>query len=138
MSFYAESSRLAWLMAALGGHRDRIAGLLCRLRGIGAREAMNPSLFKKFLHMLDQVAFAREKEVRILNQIEAIEEKHRFRREHHQLESAADEPKETLQLEEAEKSMAEHPRQKLLWLLAFWHLFMRNAINQKKQGLTAD
>jgi hypothetical protein len=105
---------------------------------MGAPGAMNPTIFGKFLRMLDQIAAEREKEIRILNQIEAVEEQHRLCRKHNQLEQGIPQPENKPGLPPAEEEEAEPPKTGLLWLAAIWYLFGGGLINQKKQGLTAD
>lgn len=120
-----KSGRLAWLTAALSGHRERLSKLLRRMTGAGVPGAMTPSAFTKFLHMLDQVAVERDKEMHLIDEIEQIEKKHHSRLKDHRLETVhtgktapetAPEPEP-----EAEKSGLD-----LLGLAALWHFFVRD------------
>jgi hypothetical protein len=134
-----QSSRLAWLAAVLSDQHHRLVGLLQRLSGLGQPGAMKPSVFRKFLGLLDQVSAAKEKENSIISRIEAMEAKHRFRRQRKQLKCANDEPRpqkdQSLGLE-CELS-GERPH-RWLWWVAVLILISQRGINQKKQSLTVD
>ena len=133
----AKSGHLAWLAAALGGQRHRLATLLQRMTALGMPGGLKPNVFSKFLRLLDQVADAREEEMKLLHQIETIEEKHRWRRAQHRLES----PPKDMPADDAApdgENEEENAKNGLLRVLAFWHLFMRRSINHKKQDLTED
>jgi hypothetical protein len=83
MSAYAtsrESGRLYWLAAMLGEQKRRVRDLLARVGDLGVVDGMTPSVMAKFFHMLDQVAVAKSEEVRLIGQIESVEQQHRFRR----------------------------------------------------------
>src|ERR1700722_5984226 len=109
-----DTSRLTWLLAALAAQRDKLANLLCRLTGLGTPGAMNPSIFGKFLRLLEQVAAEREKEMRILDRIENVEKLHRYRREHHQLQDAPA-PQNPDDEEPDDEAAPEPARKGLLW-----------------------
>ena len=137
VSISAASSPLAWLSARLGLQRGKIADLLRWMRGLGTPGAMKPVVFAKFLRLLDQVASAREEEMLVLSQIETIERRHRFRREHHQLMAAEAVPEEGTDYPLPQTPDPREQGNGLLWLGVFWYLFVRK-INQKKQSLTSD
>src|ERR1700744_2537547 len=80
MSAANQSSRLAWLAAALSEQRHKISCLLGRIADLGGIHGMKPKAFTKFLRMLDQVAADKDEEVRIISEIDAIERKHRLNR----------------------------------------------------------
>jgi len=82
------SSRLSWLTASLGERRSRLTSILRRMVGLGEPGAMKSSIFGKFLNLIEQVAGERDKEMELMSQIDAIEQKHRFMRDHHKLERA--------------------------------------------------
>ena len=137
MHIASDYDRAGWLTEALNHKGNRIAFLLRRLAGLGAPNSMPPALFNKFRILLDQIAIERENEVRILNRIEAVEQQHRYRLANHQLEQAALAHNDN----RYDGDLGEHPDRPQLGLLGFlvlWYLFMRDAINQKKQGLTVD
>jgi hypothetical protein len=137
MSLAKESSRLAWLGASLDNQRRKIGQLLNRLTRLGPREAMRPAVLGKFLRMLEQVAMAQEKEMRLLSQIETIEQKHRFMRKGNKLRKAK--PRKTADFDWKDyPGVAKRPAHSMLWTLILWYLLMRQKINQKKQALTAN
>jgi hypothetical protein len=137
MSDSKNASRLAWLVATLGNHRERMADLLRKLATHGTRESMTTSLFRKFLTMLDQIAEAKTEETRILGRIENIEKIHHSRRKNNQLRRAKLIPLEIANAPEKDPECA-RPGTGLLGLLAFWYLFMCRGMNEKKQSLTID
>lgn len=132
-----DSSRLAWFGDLLCEQRDKIRHLISRLIGIET-SGMKPSLLRKFMCMLDEVASARDKELGLIHEIEDIEKKHRFLRETHQLREAKPETEIDPSFAYAGESKPLQPGRSWLWLLAFWYLLSRQKINQKKQSLTAD
>lgn len=137
MAVYKDSSRLEWLVAAWTEQRLRVSKILGRITDLGALQAMTPAVLHKFLRLMDQVGEAKQKEIKIISNIDAIEEQHRFRRTHNQLKHAgpkAQSPNSELDLNEE----CEQPKRQLMWLLAFWYLFMRKKNNQNKQDLTPD
>jgi hypothetical protein len=137
---HKDSSRLSWLAAALSEQRHRLVGLLQRLSGFGAPGAMKPSLFRKFLNMLDQISVVKERESEIISRIENIEAKHRFQRKRKGLKYAAAESKpqkgqnSTFECEEE----CERPHNGWLWILALLAFMSRGGINHKKHDLTVD
>ncbi|MFY9288551.1 MAG: hypothetical protein WAO98_08635 [Alphaproteobacteria bacterium] len=80
MTTAKEAYRVSWLMAAWSDQRRKIASLLARLGDLGTPGGMTPKIFHKFLHMLSQVAAEKEHEMHLIDEIEAIERKHRFMR----------------------------------------------------------
>ncbi|HUY67676.1 MAG TPA: hypothetical protein VMV79_00040 [Alphaproteobacteria bacterium] len=141
MSIAKESGRLAWLGATLGQQRRKIARLLNRMAAFGPRGSMTPAVFRKFLGMLEQVAEAREQEMHLLSRIEDIEQKHRFMRKTRKLKRARPRPASGLPADfdwKAYPGLKKPPQRGIMWLLAFWYLFLRQKSSQKKQGLTAD
>jgi hypothetical protein len=136
MSLAKQSGRLAWLGAALSEQRRKIGRLLVRMTSLGPREAMKPAVFSKFLSMLEQVAVAQDEEIKLLSQIEAIEQKHRFMRKGKKLRRA--QPRKAPLPDWKDYPGAKRPAMSLWWLIILWYLFMRQKINQKKQALTAN
>lgn len=109
---------------------------------MGTPGAIKPSVFRKFLDMMDQVATAKEKENEIISRIQAVEAKHRFQRKHKALKHASPQPHDDLQaLLTADDELAYQRTPKWwLWLLVLWGLLSmpRPKINQKRQNYTAD
>lgn len=87
MSAQAEMSRLGWLSASLSTQKHKVMKLLSQISDLGGMRADKPILFQKFLNLMDQVATAKDEEVRILSYIDAIEQKHRFRRKEGKLKN---------------------------------------------------
>lgn len=56
-----------------------------RLTDLGTVQAMTPRIFHKFLRMLDQIAAEKEKELHIIAEIEAVEQRHNYYRKNKQL-----------------------------------------------------
>lgn len=138
MAVCKDSWRLEWLIAAWAEQRRRAALLLGRITDLGPLQAMTPAVMRKFLRLMDQVDEAKQKEIKIISSIDAIEEQHRFRRLHKQLRQACapgDKPKvvSTMTPEESER-----PQRRWLWVLFLWYLLMRKQINQKNHSLTVD
>jgi hypothetical protein len=136
--FLSKETHLAWLAAALGGQRNRIIDLIRRMTSLGSPGGMNPRIFGKFLRLLDQVASARDREIGILDRIEAIEEQHRFCRKNHMLEHIQSDPRKNPEPDGQDEAETEQPNNSLLLFLVVWAAFFHHAINQKKQGLTVD
>jgi hypothetical protein len=131
--------QIDWLMARLTGKRDRISGLLRRLVGMRPADKLKPSLFAKFLRMIDEIAAATQEENCLLGRIEHIEQKHLFFRRDKALKRV------TAGVKQAANSNGladERPKIRtslgVLDLIVLWYVFMRSERNQKKQGLTAD
>lgn len=88
MASHANMSRarqIGWLSASLSTQTHKIRQLLGRIADLGVAQAMKPAMFSKFLNLMDQVAAAKDEEIRILSSIEAVEQKHRFRRKNGKL-----------------------------------------------------
>jgi hypothetical protein len=133
------NSRVAWLMARLVNRRNHIIDLVRRLTGLGTPGAMKPSIFAKFLHMLDDVGSSVREEMALLKQIEDVEKKHRFLRVAKRLKCAV--PKAQTVANSNSGDIKKEPVSgfnRLLWLIILWYLFVRKKINYKKQDLTAD
>jgi hypothetical protein len=77
-----------WLASVLADKRTRIAHLFAEIAGLGSPATMKPAIFRRFLALLTQIASEKEKEIDFIDHIEAVELKHRFRRDHNQLEHA--------------------------------------------------
>jgi hypothetical protein len=71
-----QKEHLNWLHAALAAQRSNVSHFLLRLKGIASRVGENLSLNKKFMRLMDQVAADRDKELDIINKIEALEKRH--------------------------------------------------------------
>ena len=68
--------RLSWLGAALETRRNDIAHFLSCIKGLGVHVGTSLSLHEKFLHLMDQIAYDREKELDIIYEIETVEKRH--------------------------------------------------------------
>ncbi|MDR3423578.1 MAG: hypothetical protein P4M13_00655 [Alphaproteobacteria bacterium] len=79
---------LSWLGDILLARRNHMTKLLLRLRDIGARAGNSLALHRKFLRLMEQVAFDREKEMDIIHEIESVEKRHREMRERKLLRQA--------------------------------------------------
>ncbi len=167
MSIKADRNRIDWLSASLSTQKQRVVNLLRRVADLGIVQAMKPALFGKFIKLMDQVAVIRDEEMRILNEIEAIENKHRFQRKtgrlHHPKPKAAFNDNYEREKEcddewdrDYEKNadiddglpngmyaygngaVPNRPKHTLLWFVAFWYLMTRGGLSNKSQKLTAD
>lgn len=67
---------IAWLGDNLLARRHSLAALLERMRDVCMHAASNLSLYKKFMKLLEQVAGDREKEIFLIDEIEAVERRH--------------------------------------------------------------
>jgi len=137
------SSRIAWLSAALGAQHARLVTLLQRLRGMGTPDKMKPTMFRKFINVLEQVAVAKERETEIISRIQAIEAKHRFQRKRKALKHAhlTPEPANDWDKEFGDRDAEQdHLPKWVVWTLILWAFLSmsRPRINQKQQNLTAD
>jgi len=120
-----ESVEIAWLSAKLGEKRNLILDLFARMRGLAGKfvpGGMKLSLFPKFVALFNQIADVRDEEMRIINQIEDIEAKHRLRRhlkclERARMESASE------QLQPPPELPAVRSAGGMLWLLTLKYLF---------------
>lgn len=133
-----DSSRLAWLAAVLAEKRDKIGHLLYRMTGFGIGAELKPAVFRKFLGILDQITEAKAEEMRLINQIEKIEQTHHLQRKNHKLRRADFHHRPSQDFASDMENDVKRPSRSYLWLLAFWYLLMRKEINQKKQRLTVD
>lgn len=125
-------------MAKLVDKRGRIVDILRSITGLGPAGSLKPSLFSKFLGMLDEVAAVKDEETAYIGRIEALEQKHRFMRKHNKLRRAEMAPK-TRELEDTDENRAiAQPRNFWMWVFLLWLLFKQRVIKQKKQSLTAD
>jgi hypothetical protein len=138
MSIIHNTASIGWLLVALDRKRNRLGFLLRCLTGSGTPGVMRPSLFRKFTDLLDQIAVEREKELRIMHRIEAVEQQHRYLRAHHQLEQIARAHEKEEPASDYSKEYPGRPKRDWLWFCVLWYLFARRTINQKKQSLTVD
>jgi hypothetical protein len=122
----------------LANNRNRILGLLQRLTGLGPAGSLQPpALFAKFTHWLGEVAAAKDEEMSLMTRIENIEREHRFMRLAKRLKHAAPRQETAYDHPYCNDNKRGFLRGSLL-LILLWYLFMRQKINQKKQGLTVD
>ena len=133
MSTASDSTRLAWLGAALGRNHARVRALLAHVRcilGHTGAGGMKSALFTKFLKMLDQVAEAHREETTLINRIEDIEEQHRRCRAHKKLK-AANRNESNTNLVPAPDPEATRPKDDAGWWLLMWWLI----VDKKKYEL---
>jgi len=88
MDWKLEKERTNWLSVTLEAQRNNLAVFLQRLKGVAAHVKGSLSLNKKFMRLMNQVADEREKEIGIINEIEAIENRHHALRKLHMLRQA--------------------------------------------------
>lgn len=88
MSFPHASRQPGWLQALIRDKGSRVKDLLNEIAALGVPGLMKPSIFRKFLDLLSQLATERDKEHALLSRVEAMEERHHFFRDHHKLEKA--------------------------------------------------
>jgi hypothetical protein len=88
MNMQNDAESFGWLKATLAAQRIGMHQLLSRLRQSVKTEGA-PSIDKKFARLMDQVANEQKKEVSILNQIEAIERKHKALKQENLLQRLA-------------------------------------------------
>lgn len=138
-------SRLSWLMAAWAEQRYRASQFLGRITDLGPLQAMKPSAVRRFLKFMEQVGEARQEELKIINEIDEIEQQHRFRRMNKQLKKASpavDKPSAELDpLLDSEGEPVqdgETPKQRWLWFAGLLYLMSSKKINQKSHDLTGD
>jgi hypothetical protein len=131
------SSRLAWLSSALAVQRNNIATVLLRLKCIGMRASTSFALHRKFINLLEQVATDKEKELGIINEIEAVEKHHQLMKQLKLLRRAEPEgaPRTTRLPEPAREKPQRRSLTKIFWIL---YLLSLNKINNKKQSLTVN
>ena len=114
----AQSS--AWYAAKLAGTRYQIEDLLRRLKGFGCRNAIKPLLFGKFLRLLDDVAAQKHDEIRLIEQIEAIECRHQALRKNRCLRVAK---KPDATLPNVVVNDVDASGYGMLKLVVMWHIF---------------
>lgn len=133
----AAESTLAWFRAALSERKSRIMRLMQRIGDAGFVRALNPAIFLKLTNMLNDVAAEKDQEMRILGEIEAIEQKHRFRRVNGGLRHADDaEPETAAAKYDCAADVEERPKRGLAWLFALLFLISSGRRNDKNQDLT--
>lgn len=124
----AGKGRLRALLRNWGRNTQTIEDTNNKIGGLGKTESLKPSMFRRFTQWLDQIVRLRRKEQKIINEIEAIEEKHRLLREAKRLRKA-----ESVKAVEAKiEPQPEEPKPRRsfwLWLL----LFAMMQSSQKKQ-----
>jgi hypothetical protein len=81
--------RLNGLNIALEGRRLRLSDLFLRLKGVAFRKGTNFRLHKKFIRLMDDVAEDREKELCLIEKIEAMEKRHKKLKQHNLLRRIA-------------------------------------------------
>jgi len=132
------NGQLAWLSATLASQRNNISALLLRLRGFGMSAGSSLILHRKFMRLMEQVADDRKKEMDIIGEIEAMENRHRHLKEHRMLRSASPEPAQKAELAALQSEDEKPKRAGILGLIAFLYLMSAKRVNHKNQRLTVD
>ena len=129
----------SWLEKILASQRNNLAGVLHRVKALGLRMGNSLALHRKFEHLMTQVAFDREKELDLINEIEAIEKKHLLLKERQMLRRAdadkAPRPANDALLEQSEEKPK---RGSLLGLVSILALLSPLRLKHKNQDLTVD
>jgi predicted DNA-binding ribbon-helix-helix protein len=128
--------RLGWLYVTLAAQRNNLTKILLRLRGIGASAGSSVALHRKFMGFLEQVANDREKELKILNEIDEVERQHENLRERRLLRTADSDLRPTETLDLAADELPE--RKNIRTVFGLLVLISSLRIKHKKQGLTVD
>jgi uncharacterized protein YigA (DUF484 family) len=133
------NGRISWLTATLETQRNNIVSILLRLKGIGARAGTSMALHRKFMRFMEQVAHERNKELDIINEIEAIEKRHFELKRRRLLRRAAKEPPvSTADLPSEERKEEKPERMSLLTILGLFCLFSARPAKPKKQDPTVN
>jgi len=140
--------RLSWLGFALAARRSDITGILLRLRDIGARAGTSLSLHRKFMRLMNQVADDREKERKVIHEIEAVEKRHRELKRFNLLKRADLEAAPKIKAkpdsvfedgdEDEDEDKKERGWFRLLWFLLLFYFFWPRPAKQKNLGPTVN
>jgi len=98
----------------------RIISLGNLLEDTKASDKNSSSLRYKLEKILDQISFFKKKEKDIIEEIDAMEQKHRYMREHNMLRKADGKPKPLVLEDEEEYDEESKPRDTLGTLLLIW------------------
>jgi hypothetical protein len=126
-----EPPRLAWLASQLSEQRAALSQLIRSLKGFGPRANMKPSHFRKFVLLLNQVAFEKEKEAELICRIEAVEQKHRFARKHPMLRKRAERRLRLMPQPCMDQPKAKRPGLEWIWIFVLWRIFSGRHIAHK-------
>ncbi len=88
MRYVQEKTQHIWLTSYLGVTRDKLCALMSRLTYLDQIKWLHPVLARKLQQLLKQIEFERDKELEILSEIQAMEERHREKRILMKLEKA--------------------------------------------------
>jgi|GEM_PF-1614630 len=83
-----KSFRISKLWGSLSSKQRKIGRINNRIGSMGKISGMRPSVFRKFMKYMQQLATLRQKERRIIGRIDSIEQKHRRMRKAHSLKAA--------------------------------------------------
>lgn len=130
----ASRSHIKRLMASWSKNTIKIKKLSQKCADTHEKVWVKPSLSRKLMDLIDQIAVFRNKELEIISEINAIEQKHRFLREHKKLK------KPNLHQNYAYFSKKHHSpkaRRSRFWMVVFWlWLLSDDNNNNKKQKLS--
>jgi hypothetical protein len=134
------NARLGWLSLTLTHQRNILAKALLRLQSVGARLSVSLGLQKKFVRLMEQIAYDKEIEKDILVEIEEVEKRHqelKARKMLRRADAEAPAPKAEVVLENAPKDQPPH-RSGLSYLFSLLLLLSLTRKKQKNQDLTVD
>jgi hypothetical protein len=137
MNHIQASDRAGWLGIALAAQRDTLSKILFRLKEIGVRAGTSLGLHRKFMQLMEQIAYDRQKELDLINEIESVEKHHLEMKQNNKLRRAGDKPVQTTAFTKKQEDK-EPKRASLLTILGILWLFSAKPINHKKQELTVD
>ena len=131
MSEKPDTRHHSWLTSLLSEQKDRVAMLLRSLSGTGPTGGMKPSIFKRFIMTLEQIAHAKDDEAKLISEIDQIEEEHRRKRKRHMLREAVPDRKPAPDAK-LEEPMPEPKRDgtSLIWWVAFLALLRPKVTNK--------
>ena len=132
------NGRLSWLTDLLSGQRATLNKLLLRLKDVGARVGTSIALHHKFMRLLEQISFDREKELDLINEIEAVEKQHQQMRQAKRLRQADRDYKPKADIDIIHPTEEKPERGGILTLFGLLLLFSNKPIKQKNQSLTVD
>jgi hypothetical protein len=141
MSTNGTSPHLTWLFAKVVASKDRVARLFGKMRGllaVSAPEGMKSSVHYKFISLMDEVATEHDREIRILSQIDELEQRHRNGRQAKKLKCAEPDVVKEKQQELQSENVTEKQENGLLKFLFFWRFFLADENDEPKQDFKPD
>ncbi|MDD3287722.1 MAG: hypothetical protein PHX43_01770 [Alphaproteobacteria bacterium] len=133
-------TQILWLGDAWNKQAQKIERWKNRLSEMNQHENVTPSFRHKIMSMLNQISLFREKETRILDEIDEIEKKHRFMRENNLLKQAPLNPPNKFKssLDDEDDEYEDTPKRSA-WATLFWVWFFAKLLkNDQKPSPSAD